>query len=83
MGQKPFQGNVGKGSITPEKDSLLSGGQNGMRTVCHRKSDAGRWRFRMAALSKKHDAEKTKPLDNRTGAMVQRAHDNDCGPRVA
>jgi hypothetical protein len=83
MGQEPFQGNVGKGSVPPEKDSLLSGGQNGMRTVCDRESDARSGRFRMAALCKKHDGEKTQPLDNRTGAMMQGAYENDGGPHCA
>jgi hypothetical protein len=78
MGPEPFQRDVGQDRIPPEKDSLLSGWQNGMRTVCDRKSDAGSWRFRRAALCKKHDGEKTKPL---TGAMVQGAHHEDCSPR--
>ncbi len=83
MGPEPFQGDVGQGTIPPEKDSLLGGWQNGMRTVGDRESDAGNWSFRRAALRKKHEGEKTNPLDSQGGAMVQGAHDKDCIPRFA
>jgi hypothetical protein len=83
MGPEPFQDHVGQGRIPQEKDSLLGGWQNGMGTVCDRESDAGRWSFRRAALHKKHDGEKTKPLDSQTGTMVQGAHDKDFIPRFA
>lgn len=82
MGPEPFQRDVGQGSIPPEKDSLLSSWQNGMRTVCDRESDAQRWRFRRAALCQKYKGEKAKPF-KQTGAMVQKAHDEDCSPRFA
>ena len=83
MGPEPFQDHVGQGRIPQEKDSLLGGWQNGMGTVCDRESDAGRRSFRRAALRKKHDGEKTKPLESQTGAMVQGEHDEDCIPRFA
>ena len=67
MGPEPFQRDVGQGSIPPEKDSLLSSWQNGMRTVCDGESDAGCWRFGRAALCKKHEREKTEHLDNQDG----------------
>jgi len=83
MGPQPFHGHIGEGRIPPDQDSLLGGWQDGMGTVCDWESDAGRWSFRRAALHKKHDGEKTKPLDNQTGRMVQEAHDKDCIPRFA
>ena len=69
MGPKPFQGDGSYGSISAEKDSVLSGWQCAMRTVCDRESDAGGWRFGRAALCKKHEGEKTEPLDNQAAAM--------------
>jgi hypothetical protein len=79
MGPKPFQGDGSYGSISPEKDSVLSGWQCGMRTVCDRESDAGRWRFGLAALCKKHEGEKTEPLDNQEGATGWVSHARDQG----
>jgi hypothetical protein len=68
MGPEPFQGDGAHGSIPPEKDSVLSGWQCGMRPVCDRESDAGSWRFGRAALCEEHEREKTEPLDNQAGA---------------
>jgi len=80
MGPEPFQGDGAHGCIPPEKDSVLSGWQCGMRTVCDRESDAGRWRFGLAALCKKHEGEKkTEPLDNQEGATGWVSHARDQG----
>lgn len=70
MGPEPFQGDGAHGSIPPEKDSVLSGWQYGMRTVCDRESDACSWRFRRAAMCKKHEGEKTEPLNNQSAATA-------------
>lgn len=70
MGPEPFQGDGVHGIIPPEKDSVLSGWQCGMRTVCDRESDARSWRFGRAALCKKHEGEKTEPLDNQAAATA-------------
>lgn len=78
MGPEPFQGDGAHGSIPPEKDSVLSGWQCRMRTVCDRESDARSWRFGRAALCKKHEGEKTEPLDNQAGATGQVTHARDC-----
>jgi len=83
MGPQPFHGHIGEGRIPPDQDSLLGSWQDGMGTICDRKSDAGRRSFGRASLHKKHDGQKTKPLDSQTGTMVQGAHDKDSIPRLA
>ncbi len=70
MGAEPFQGHIGQGRIPPEKDLLLGGWQDGMRTGCDRESDTGWRRFGVASLHEKRDGEKPKHRDSQTGAMV-------------